>query len=782
MADIRLSGATILTYGGFNINDGAVYKAHIDANVMASPPGRSILADVDFDWPFFVGVEKQARTFNLHIFILNRADYEARLNELKRWFNTQSGGEQYLIATFGTDPLARRIACRPVAVTFADVRCVVTLEAYSPYWESNVEQTATLVVVAHEDNAVMTNTGNLATMPLVELTLTASPVSTWLWRRNVLVANGCGQPLRNYPLELTGGWDTAALVVNAAKATTLDGAIDAAVTTVTVVSTAAFYGRGLIFIGSEQIFYAGKTGTTFTGCVRGVGGTTATNHAHNAAVNQSEMFADGRDVQIDLDGKPIPRWFGAAMGAATGPNRADTRLWAVIPNLEARNADWKEGYLLSPGNDLAKGRLVTVGSFVSGFPGAHLVDDKSGTLWRSATATGIATINLGMQRVMNRVLILHPNSADAPRDFTILTSPDAITWTTQITVTNNTARNRYTVHNFAARVTARHVRVNVTALQTGGKNCTIATISVYNAQARLVVKYGNCDAPEHTVTLDTQPMFKLNTSTNTSWDYADFSDDIYPRRAAQWTAFQYQPLYADRFRKYATSQDGVDADPAAVLGIAATTWPPYHDAYRLNHPGGITRVVHSGFTRTNTAHRTWRLGSIDAKAVTVPNRYENTVNSPAAWTAYGPVTTNISPAALTVFFYLFHKASTSGANFAEATDATLTLTGTPTVIFQDANATGTVFQLTCEIENKTAAQSFLIDALVDLNQVFEIDCRRFTVTEQATGVNRLPMLSLPAGVVRIPWLELVPGANTIAFNDTAVGGATVTLRWRSRWL
>lgn len=46
-------------------------------------------------------------------------------------------------------------------------------------------------------------------------------------------------------------------------------------TTITVVSTTGFDSAGTIIIGNENITYTGITSTTFTGCTRGAGGTTA---------------------------------------------------------------------------------------------------------------------------------------------------------------------------------------------------------------------------------------------------------------------------------------------------------------------------------------------------------------------------------------------------------------------------------------------------------------------------------------------------------------------------
>jgi hypothetical protein len=73
----------------------------------------------------------------------------------------------------------------------------------------------------------------------------------------------------------------------------LNGAINNAVTTITVDSTTGFSATGNILIDSENISYTGKTSTDFTGCTRGLSGTgsgAAASHADNAAVVQSTTF------------------------------------------------------------------------------------------------------------------------------------------------------------------------------------------------------------------------------------------------------------------------------------------------------------------------------------------------------------------------------------------------------------------------------------------------------------------------------------------------------------
>jgi hypothetical protein len=74
----------------------------------------------------------------------------------------------------------------------------------------------------------------------------------------------------------------------------LNGAINSAVTTITVDDTTYFPASGELIVESERITYTGKTGTTFTGCTRGANGSTAASHADNVVV---KIF--GKEVSFD---------------------------------------------------------------------------------------------------------------------------------------------------------------------------------------------------------------------------------------------------------------------------------------------------------------------------------------------------------------------------------------------------------------------------------------------------------------------------------------------------
>jgi hypothetical protein len=92
------------------------------------------------------------------------------------------------------------------------------------------------------------------------------------------------------------GWGAGTwggIITGAVTTAVSGGTLSNSNTTVTVTSTTGFTATGRILIDQETISYTGITGTTFTGCTRGLSGTgsgAATTHANGAAVVQSTNF------------------------------------------------------------------------------------------------------------------------------------------------------------------------------------------------------------------------------------------------------------------------------------------------------------------------------------------------------------------------------------------------------------------------------------------------------------------------------------------------------------
>ena len=100
-----------------------------------------------------------------------------------------------------------------------------------------------------------------------------------------------------YGLGSWGGEDAGAVT------TTLNGAIDASVTSITVADASQLpdSGTNFIIIDSEEISYTGVSTNTLTGCTRGVAGTTAASHSDGATVtNSTDYIAWGEAASGDL--------------------------------------------------------------------------------------------------------------------------------------------------------------------------------------------------------------------------------------------------------------------------------------------------------------------------------------------------------------------------------------------------------------------------------------------------------------------------------------------------
>lgn len=82
-------------------------------------------------------------------------------------------------------------------------------------------------------------------------------------------------------------WPTAG---SAAQTTQLNGAIGATDTSITVDSTSGFAPKGRFIIDSEVISYSTATSTAFTGCTRGIEGTTAAAHLDDATVTNRDII------------------------------------------------------------------------------------------------------------------------------------------------------------------------------------------------------------------------------------------------------------------------------------------------------------------------------------------------------------------------------------------------------------------------------------------------------------------------------------------------------------
>ncbi len=86
-----------------------------------------------------------------------------------------------------------------------------------------------------------------------------------------------------------GDYITFTSVTVPGQATTLNGAINDSVTTITLTSSTGFSAAGTVRIGDELITYTGKSSNDLTGCTRGTNSTTAASHSSGIAVREATV-------------------------------------------------------------------------------------------------------------------------------------------------------------------------------------------------------------------------------------------------------------------------------------------------------------------------------------------------------------------------------------------------------------------------------------------------------------------------------------------------------------
>lgn len=133
---------------------------------------------------------------------------------------------------------------------------------------------------------------------------------------------------------------TAAFSTLPLRRTWLTGDESTSNTTIDVLSTSAFPSSGQIHIGTETITYTGKTSTSFTGCTRGVWGTTAQAHFTQTGqrlgfslVSDTPQSIEGRRAFLhgygegdDFQGDGTLIWRGVCV---TSPKLVDGHTWTI---------------------------------------------------------------------------------------------------------------------------------------------------------------------------------------------------------------------------------------------------------------------------------------------------------------------------------------------------------------------------------------------------------------------------------------------------------------------
>lgn len=295
--------------------------------------------------------------------------------------------------------------------------------------------------------------------------------------------------------------------------------------------------------------------------------------------------------------------------------------------------------------------------------------------------------------------------------------------------------------------------------------------------------YGWASATAPVIDNTKQPIFNLDTSTNTSWVYAAFAD------AAQLRSGILKSMVISskggNSQIYTGSQGAQNVDPATYAGMQmldwqnGTTWQAENASmeWRLSHPFGITTVTSTGDKYRNSS--SWP----SAVGLQYSNNGKNWSTSwneasPASASSWTSWTHNAVALGATYLFIRWFfsgglAAVASGEADFDINGITVTLDSTQTPI---VTATGEQanYHLNCTITNTTTGQWISLTLPMGLNNGLTVDCTNKLVT-YADGSNC--MAAIDWSSVRDEWLDLQPGANVLQYDDVGTTAVTLLTQW-----
>lgn len=235
-----------------------------------------------------------------------------------------------------------------------------------------------------DGNNVKTEEGSIKKCPGYTEVMATCPISPYFITQITL-----GTP----EFWIVGGLAAIYVYDNTSSSTTLDGGIDASVTTVTVDSTAGFEDIGTITIELENISYTAKTATTFTGCTRGADSTSAASHLDNVTVTRSTKWYNVTRTSGAYSATADENWTGTILGGVLvmTNNYDKPQYWALTDGKPISSqkmqdlSNWPSLTLLNGGiNDAVT--TITVDS-TADFPSAGTITIGS----EKITYTGITS-------------------------------------------------------------------------------------------------------------------------------------------------------------------------------------------------------------------------------------------------------------------------------------------------------------------------------------------------------------------------------------------------------
>ena len=341
---------------------------------------------------------------------------------------------------------------------------------------------------------------------------------------------------------------------------------------------------------------------------------------------------------------------------------------------------------------------------------------------------------------------------------------------------------------YTGKVSATRTFVGVTRASrntaAGGHSAGSAVIWL---QHEIWIEYGDAGKSAYVTDDGYKPVFKLSTSTNTSWDYDEFAESgVSLESEGEWSVprgGRWQFTIELNTESYALDHGTGTLGDFQELGISSfvtsTTKTAIGGSWSLYNPCGMTAA---NFQNGEFYHgkNTWWIARVQRlSGTTWTTAYTIASGTNTTWNSWSQNLTSLPSGTRQIRLYLGGYASSTYPARLECADVTVTLDSDSTPAVAIA-AEETTYRLRPTITNTTTNESVALDAAVDVGQSVEIDVTNAQVTLLSDDTAANNLVTMVEGVRR--WLlRLQPGANTLQYTEAGVVDVDVDIRFERRY-
>lgn len=537
-------------------------------------------------------------------------------------------------------------------------------------------------------------------------------------------------------------------------------------------------------------------------------------------VGAGKMRSDGNDLHIYYNDIDVPRYL-------VGMNTASTKIWVrlpvALPHRDSQNFGGDYGLRacnLAPGSQSAPSAVTSTTGSLAGYEPKNAVavtgwgsdgcpsGDNQNVTWRANAVSTSIKIDLLSSKSINEIDLLHLNSNECAKDYTISYSVDDITYTPASTVTGNNNPGAWNMYEYGG-FNARYIKVSITA-NNGGSVSGLNKIKIYWVGWPMVISYGLPNAPQPSWPANPDgsgpmlaassvafiPMFDPANSTNQTWTFGGSGNNGFASKSneGQYRTPQWIPtsITANVTLDWFTAPcagGGHDETLVTALGSQQTGrgtqdgWllQCYTPILNINVKGD--QFLDPGCYKAEVLAKKWNAAFPDQIYITGGG-------TPwcMGWGPSGVVNLPAYNGEASAYYSLYYHLrqinyDPNGHNADINWFQFQFVSGQCPTSDIDGQERTSAYNYSLYIYNPANAGTLLSYTVIAMPPTANIviDCDARTITRDDTGQNLLNAIGLAYG--QPDWLLFNPGLNGLKlYTDVTSGNFTIEATWKDRWL